>query len=121
MAKIDFSQVNTGRVYDTIADATAEPQEAQETAGTQEERKERRTYSEQEAAKYLRDMKTSGRKGLKLPRVNLAFAPDIYDYIQTMSRVTGMNMTDFTNYVVRQYMEEHRDLYKKAIEFRNSL
>ena len=134
MAIKDFSQVNTGRVYDTIATATAEPeQEAAEVLQDQEttevlqdqeeqkERKPRRTYTEQEAAEALRTLKTSGRKGLKLPRINLAFAPDIYDYVQIMSRVRGESMTDFVNIALRQHMEEHRDLYDRAIEFRNSL
>lgn len=117
MAKKDFSKVNTGRVYDAIAAATAEqePQEAQET------RKERKTYTEEEAAEFLRTGRTSGRKGVKLPRINLAFLPDVYEYIQIMSRVRGESMTDFVNIALRQHMEEHHELYDKAIEFRNSL
>lgn len=125
MAKKDFSQINTSRVYNTIAEATAEPtQEAAEvleTQGTRKKYKDRKTYSEQEAAELLMELKTSGRKGLKLPRINLAFAPDTYKYIQIMSRVRGESMTDFVNLALRQHMEEHRDLYDKAIEFRNSL
>ena len=122
MAKKDFSTMNTDRVYNTIAAATAEPE--QETAQEQEtktKRKERRTYTDQEAAEILQSMKTSGRKGIKLPRINLAFAPDIYEYVQIMSRVRGESMTDFVNIALRQHMTEHRDLYDKAIEFRNSL
>lgn len=124
MAKKDFSRVNTGRVYDTIAAATAEPEETQEVAEVQKEsvgRKPRRTYNEQEAAEALRALRTSGKKGLKLPRINLAFAPDTYEYVQIMSRVRGETMTDFVNIALRQHMEEHRDVYNKAIEFRNSL
>lgn len=125
MAKKDFTKVNTGRVYDTIAAATAEQEQNisqnQETQETQEKRKERRTYNEQEALEFMQTLKTSGRKGVKLPRINLAFSPDIYDYIQTMSRVRGENMTQFVNLALRQHMEENRDIYEKAIEFRNSL
>lgn len=124
MAKKDFSRVNTGRVYDTIAAATAEPEETQEIAEVQKEsvgRKPRRTYNEQEAAEALHALRTSGKKGLKLPRINLAFAPDTYEYVQIMSRVRGETMTDFVNIALRQHMEEHRDVYNKAIEFRNSL
>lgn len=128
MAKKDFSQVNTGRVYGTIAEATAEPeQEAAEVvqeAAAQEaaqERKPRRTYTEQEAAEIMQTLQTSGRKGIKLPRINLAFTPELHEYIITMSRVRGENLTQFVNYVLRQHMEEHRDIYEKAIEFRNSL
>lgn len=128
MAKKDFSQVNTGRVYGTIAEATAEPEqeavEVMQEAAAQEaaqERKPRRTYTEQEAAEIMQTLQTSGRKGIKLPRINLAFTPELHEYIITMSRVRGENLTQFVNYVLRQHMEEHRDIYEKAIEFRNSL
>lgn len=122
MAKKDFSQVNTGRVYGAIAEATAEPEQgaaaAQETA---QERKPRRTYTEQEAAEIMQTMQTAGRKGIKLARINLAFRPDVYDYVLTMSRVRGETMTQFIDKVLREHMEQHTDIYNKAIEFRNSL
>ena len=128
MAKKDFSSVNTGRVYGAIAEATAEPE--QETADVLQEaaaqekpakRKTRKTYTEQEAAEIMQTLKTTGRKGIKLPRINLAFTPELHAYITTMSRVRGENLTEFVNYVLRQHMEEHRDIYEKAIEFKNSL
>lgn len=128
MAKKDFSQINTNRVYGTIAEATAEPEqeatgvmpeaETQEAAG---ERKPRRTYSEQEAAEIMQSLRTSGRKGIKLPRINLAFSPEVHEYITIMSRVRGENLTQFVNMVLKQHMEEHLDIYQKALEFRNSL
>ena len=129
MAKKDFSQLNTGRVYNTIAEATAAPaaQEVQEitpAAEAQEAqtaRKPRKTYTEQEAVEFMQRMKTSGHKGVKLPRINLAFAPELYDYVQTMSRVRGETMTDFVNVALRAHMEDNRELYEKAIEFKNSL
>lgn len=112
MSKKDFSNVNTGRVYNAIAEATAEPEQT---------RKERKTYTEQEAAEFLQDMKTTGRKGVRLPRINLAFRPDVYAFINTMARVRGETLTDFVNVVLAEYMDEHRDIYEKAIEFKNSL
>ena len=119
MAKKDFSKVNTGRVYDAITEATAEPaQEVQETQGTRKPRKE---YTAQEAQEFLATGKTSGHKGVKLPRINLAFNQPVYDYVQTMSRVRGENMTEFVNLVLQQHMEEHKDVYARAIEFKNSL
>lgn len=116
-AKKDFSQVNTNPVYSAIAEATAAP----ETQETPKKRKTRKTYTEQEKHEFMQSMNTSGRKGVKLPRINLAFAPDLYEYAQTMSRVSGLNLTQFVNEALRQHMEEHKDTYKKAIEFRNSL
>lgn len=117
MAKKDFSQINTDRVYNTIAEATAEP----ETQEAQETRKPRKEYTAQERLDFMQEMKTAGRKGVKLPRINLAFAADTYQYVQIMSRVRGESLTAFVNIALRQHMEEHRDLYDKAIEFRNSL
>ena len=106
MAKDDFSQM-----YDTIAQSTADVKK----------RGPRRTYNEQEAREIAETMKTSGRKGVKMPRVNFAFRPSIYEYVVIMSRVTGMNMTEFINKVLEEHMEEHKDLYNKALEFREQL
>ena len=122
MGEKDFSGIDAGRMYNAIHEATAEPaQEAQEVQETKRQYKPRREYTEQEKQQYMQQGKTTGRKGLKMPRINLAFAPDIYEYIQIMSRVTGQSMTDYVNTIVRQYMEDHQDIYKKAVEFRNSL
>lgn len=116
MAKKDFTSINTDRVLGTIAEATAEP--AQEET---KERKPRKTYNAQEAEEIMNTLQTTGRKGLKLPRINLAFTPEIHEYIVTMSRVRGENLTQFVNKVLAEHMEEHRDIYERAIEFRNSL
>lgn len=118
MAKKNFDDVNTNPVYDTIAQATADTQETQEK---QKKRKERRTYTEEETQEIMQNQNTVGRKGVKLPRINMAFRPDVYDYIFTMSRVRGETQSDFVNHIVRRSMEENMDIYKKAIEFRNSL
>lgn len=121
MAK-NFDNINTGRVYTTINEATAQAApETQEDTEKQQERKERRTYTEQEALDYGKLLQTSGRKGVKLPRINLAFAPDVHEYITTMARARGQNLTQFVDVVMREHMEQHRELYEKAIEFRKSL
>lgn len=122
MAKKDFS-----KVMDTITAATAETQESQETQeapATQEKRKPgrpRRTYSEYEAAEYLEAGRTSGRKGLKQSRINMAFSKTNYDYITTMARVSGMTLTDFVNHIVLEHLRDHEDLYKQALKFRDSI
>lgn len=116
MAKKDFSKVNTGDIYSkTIAEATQEAPAAQET------RKARKTYSAQEAAEFMQDMRTTGRKGVKLPRINLAFSPEIYDYVRTMSKVTGMTYTEFINRILQDHMDKHGDTYQQAIKIRNSI
>ena len=113
MAK-DFTGIKAGKaVTDTIAEATAEP--AQET------HKERKTYTAQEEQEFLMTGQTAGHKGVKLPRINLAFAPDLYDYIKTMSKMTGQTYTEFINKIMREYMDTHAEQYEKAVELRNSL
>lgn len=106
MGKEDFTQM-----YDAIAQSTADVKK----------RGPRRTYSEQEAREIGETMKTSGRKGCGLPRVNFAFKPSIYEYVNTMARVSGISMTEFINKVLEDHMQEHQELYNKALEFRNQL
>lgn len=113
-SKKDFSSVNTGRVYGTIAEATAEP-EAQEA---QQTRKERKTYTEQEQQQFRAEGKTKGRKGCKAIRINMAFTPEVHEYIKTMARVRGESITDFTNYIFTRSMEENAEVYQRAKEFK---
>lgn len=132
--KKDFSSVNTNPVYGAIAEATAAPEQLQgqyvitdTDCNTEEEykeepaRKDRKTYNELETMQAMLAMKTAGKKGVKLPRINLAFAPDVYEYIKVMAQVRGQNLTEFVNDILRENMQEHQDIYDKAKEFRNSL
>lgn len=142
MAKKDFTGANTGRVYNQIAEATAEPetpathdaqetQDAQRAYNTQETQQELETghkpykprmeYTAQEAEEYARKGQTRGRKGCKMVRINMAFPFEVHEFIKAMARVRGETITDFTAHVFRQYMAEHMDTYRKAQEFRDSL
>lgn len=106
MAQKNFTQVNN-----VIAAATVE----------QGKRKPRKEYTEQEAQEIAETMHTTGKKGVKLPRINLAFSPSNYQYIEIMSRVRGENLTQFVNKIIQEHREQHGDLYEKAQEFINSL
>lgn len=125
MAKKDFSSISTAPVYRTIAEATrteelkAAPLEDTTAAGTR--RKERKTYTPEETAAFIQNGQTVGRKGVKLPRINMAFSPDNYEFIQTMARVRGQSLTEFVNHIIRLSMDQNQEIYKRAIEFRNSL
>jgi hypothetical protein len=111
--KQDYSKINTGNIYsDAIAEATAEPQQKQKT---------RKTYEAQEAAEFMQDLNTSGRKGLKLPRINLALAPDMHDYLKTMSRASGLTYTEFIDKLLRNHKEKHGDEYAQAVKIRDSI
>lgn len=106
MVQKDFMQVR-----DAIAEATA-------VQGTRKPRKE---YAGEEAREIAETLQTTGKKGVKLPRINLAFSPANYEYINTMARVRGENLTQFVNKIIAEHKEQHRDVYDKAIEFRKSL
>ena len=115
-SKKDFTSINTNRVYSTIETATGEPTEPQLA------RRPRSQAPTQEEVDMARDLgKTQGRKGCKAIRINMAFAPDVHDYVTTMARAAGMSITEFTNVVFRQHMENNMDQYEKAKEFRINL
>lgn len=130
MAKKDFTNISTQRVYAEIQEATAE-QEILETQQTpaefdkpeeqEKQRKSRKTYTEEQAQAARMAGKTAGLKGVKLQRINMGFTPDVYDYIRTMARVSGLTMTDFVNKALREHLEQHQGVYDRAIEFKNSL
>lgn len=113
MAKKDFSKINTDNIYSSvIAEATQEPQQ---------KRKARKTYDAQEAEELSNSLNTSGRKGLKLPRINLALAPDMYDYVKTMSKASGLTYTEFIDKLLRNHKEAHSDTYTQAVKIRDSI
>ena len=102
-----FSEINTNSVYSTINDAT--------------QGNERKTYTAEEALQFMNYRKTSGRKGVKLHRINMGFSPANLNFIRIMSRVRGQNMTDFVNDMLDKYREEYAAEYAKALEFIESL
>lgn len=117
MAK-DFKGINAGKVKSTIAEATQEAPAAQEESTT---RKERKGYTAQEIEDFANNMQTAGRKGMKLPRMNIAFAPDLHDYVKTMSRATGLTYSEFINHILKAHKEAHGDAYQQAVKIRESL
>lgn len=117
MAKKDFSKVNTAPIYDAITEATAE----QEPMPEKIKYKDRRTYTAEEAREAAEHLRTNGMKGVKLPRINLAFTPSNYEFIQTLARVRGETMTDFVNYLIAEAREKYKDVFEKAIAFRDAM
>ena len=98
------SKKNSNFAANAIADATADPLPGQ-------------IAMDAPAAPGPAATKPAG----KLPRINMAFTPELHDYITVMAQVTGQTMTQFVNQVLQQYKDTHNELYQKAVEFRNSL
>ena len=97
-----------------IADATAEVLPGQIELETGKHNAPRKTYSEEEAAAFMAAGKTSGRKGLEQGRINMAFYPEVYDFIKISARATGQTMTAFVNKIILQFMAEHQEVYQQA-------
>lgn len=57
----------------------------------------------------LRPIRTQGRRGKKKPRINMAFEPEIYAYIQSQSELEDMSMTQWVNEVVYQHMKNQKN------------
>lgn len=108
MAKKDFSGINTGRVYESIEQATS-------TKGQQG------TVSPQEAAERMAALKTQGRKGCKATRINMAFTPENHEFIKVMAKASGRTMTEFANLVIAAYRNEHPEIMEKAQGFLDTI
>lgn len=108
MAKKDFTGINTGRVYETIEQATS-------SKGQQG------TASPQEQAERAAELKTQGRKGCKATRINMAFTPDNHEFIKVMAKASGHSMTEFTNMVIAAYRKEHPEIMEQANAFLNTI
>lgn len=78
-------------------------------------------YTEEEKQAYLKQGKSSGRRGIKLPRINVAFTLDNYEYVQIMARATGQTMTAFINQVLDQHRAAHADTLERMQQFREEL
>ena len=100
-SKKDFSGINTGRVYEAIEQATSQ-------------RAQQGTASPQEQARRRTEMKTQGRKGCELPRINMAFSPENHEFLTVMARVSGMSITNFANRIIAEYRESHSELFEQA-------
>lgn len=110
MAKKNFDNLNTGRVYGAIEQATA-------TKGQQG------AASPQEQRARADSLATQGRKGCKAVRINMAFTPDNHQFVKVMAKATGRTMTQFTNDVIAAYRHEHPEFMEQAkgfLEFINS-
>ena len=107
-AKKDFAGMNTGRVYETIEQATSQ-------------KGQQGTASPQEAAERAAELKTQGRKGCKATRINMAFTPENHEFIKVMARASGRSMTEFTNIVIAAYRREHPELMAQANAFLDTI
>lgn len=117
-----FFSVNDEQQEAAEAQQVTEAQEAQEAPKAykaQEATKEQLeavVYTMQEQIEAAEARRTQGRKGLKMPKMNMSFTPSNMDYIRVMAGVTGMTVTRFMNYIIEQHADTNAERYKKAKE-----
>ena len=78
-------------------------------------------YTEEEAEAFLDTFQSAGRKGLKLPRINMAFSPENYEYIRRMARARGETLTTCLNWMIKEHRDQNQDTYQKILEFLETL
>ena len=105
MAKGFKDAANAQPVYGTIIAAAQEAQRIE---------KEQKALDAQDA------LATRGRKGIKLPRINMAFTPSNLDYIRVMAAIRGQSMTQYVNDLIERERTENGEAYRKAKELTGS-
>lgn len=129
------------RGADRFFSANDKPQEAQEELQDQEAfldhegqqaQETRKPYKAQEAsqeqlAAVVQEMQahieaqearqTQGRKGFKMPRMNMSFTPSNMDYLKTMASIHSMSITRYLNHIIERHAEVNAARYQKAKEF----
>lgn len=68
-----------------------------------------------------RQGRTQGRAGCKAKRINMAFLPEVHEFIRTMAKVRGESVTAFVNSLLLKAMEDNKEVYEQALKFKNSL
>ena len=66
-------------------------------------------------------LRTQGRKGMKLPRINLAFSQANYDFIRVMAGIKGQTLTQYINGIIDAERERSSEVYEKAKALVDSL
>lgn len=117
MAKKDFNEIETGNIFaDTITEATAELVEP-----PLERQKQGQLPTKAFVDEARRQGRTQGRAGCTSNRINMAFKPDVYQFIQAMSRARGETMTSFVNHIIEKSMEQYNEEYQQVLRFREIL
>ena len=94
-------------------------------AAVHEEQKEQNTLNTQEAHDIHNtpnvsdepiSKRTQGKKGQKLPRINMAFSPENMAHIQLMGRVMGCSATEYVNRLIAADREARGDVVEQALK-----
>lgn len=62
---------------------------------------------------------TQGKKGAKMPRINMAFTPSNLDFIRTMAAIRGQSMTQYVNSLIEKE-RKNNETYEAAKKLVNA-
>ena len=98
--------------YDQVQEDTQEIVQQAEQNITQEVTQQQPQYTpQQETLERRRPIRTQGRKGKKKPRINMAFEPDIYEYVRAEAEREDKSITQCVNDILYQHMKLHKKLH----------
>lgn len=100
----DFTKQAQASIYDAVMPQGVQPEDEAQAA-----------LEAQEA------FKTQGNKGMKMPRINMAFTPSNLDFIRVMAGISGQSMTQYVNSVIEAERERNGERYQRAKDLMNGL
>lgn len=83
------------------------------TQDVQEVRKEQEVSEVQQVEKNLTSKNTQGRKGHKLPRINMGFYGDNLENARKISRFYGISITEYMNRLIYEDVEKNKDILEQ--------
>ena len=124
MAKKNFKGDNPAMAFitDPNTQEVQGTQKEQEVQGAQKEQRVQDTHETQSTHEVQQKQdaskaqSTQGRKGQKLPRINMAFSEVNLEYLQLMSRIKGISMTAYVNSLIESDREKNTKVVEKAKE-----
>lgn len=82
---------------------------------------EKTTQAIQEAIDEYEARNTQGKAGMKAARINMAFSPANYEFMQVMAHAHRMTITKYVNHLIEEERKRSADKYEQAKAFMESL
>ena len=113
--KKNFDAIRTGNIY---ADQETEaPKGNTETAAALDRstraRHEIAPADPEDKAQREAEGRTQGKKGCRMPRINMCFSVDNHEYIKRMAAMKGQSMGQFVNECITDHRKANAAVYEE--------
>lgn len=92
---------------------TQDVQEVRKEQEVSEVQQEQKVQEAQQVEKNLTSKNTQGRKGHKLPRINMGFYGDNLENARKISRFYGISITEYMNRLIYEDIEKNKDILEQ--------